>query len=81
MARKNNILPIASRPHLQKDNFFFWGGGRGITNAVQSEGENYPTLNSETTRNLYNGLLGGLFFLERLCQKNTLEVTEDKFFP
>ena len=65
--------------------FFFWGGGggegRGITNAVQSEGENYPTLNSETTRNLYNGLLGGLFFLERLCQKNTLEVTEDKFFP
>ena len=46
--------------------FFFGGGGRGITNAVQSEGENYPTLNSETTRNLYNGLLVGLFFFERL---------------
>ena len=70
MARKNNILPIASRPHLQKDNFFFGGGGgrgRGLTNAVQSEGENNLTLNSETTRNLYNGLFGrGLFFFERL---------------
>ena len=47
--------------------FFFLGGGRGITNAVQSEGENNLTLNSETTRNLYNGLFGrGLFFFERL---------------
>ena len=43
--------------------FFFWGGGGEITNAVQSEGENYPTLNSETTRNLYNGLLGATVFL------------------
>ena len=49
--------------------FFFFvgggggGGGWGITNAVQSEGENYPTLNSETTRNLYNGLLGATVFL------------------
>ena len=68
LARKNNILPIASRPHLRKDNFFFLGGGGGgITNAVQSGGENNLTLNSETTRNLYNGLFGrGLFFFERL---------------
>ena len=61
--------------------FFLGGGGRGITNAVQSEGENYPTLNSETTRNLYNGLLGGTIFLWEVVRKNTAEVTEDKFFP
>ena len=74
MARKNNILPIASRPHLQKDNFFFWGGGGGgggggLTNAVQSEGENNLTLNSETTRNLYNGLFGRGYFSLRGCEK------------
>ena len=74
-ARKASISPITSRSYLQKHYiyiyifFFFWGGGGGITNAVQSEGENYPTLNSETTRNLYNGLLVGLFFFERLWQK------------
>ena len=57
--------------HIFRKIFFFFfggGGGRGITNAVQSEGENDLTLNSETTRNLYNGLFGGggLFFFERL---------------
>ena len=56
--------------HICRKIIFFWGGGRvrGITNAVQSEGENNPTLNSETTRNLYNGFFlgGGLFFFERL---------------
>ena len=74
VARKDSISPITLRSYLQKHYvciciyiyiyIFFWGGeGRGITNAVQSEGENYPTLNSETTRNLYNGLLGATVFL------------------
>ena len=52
--------------------FFFWGGGgrgRGLTNAVQSEGENNLTLNSETTRNLYNGLFGRGYFSLRGCEK------------
>ena len=82
-ARKASISPITSRTYLQKHYkyIFFGGGGRGITNAVQSEGENYPTLNSETTRNLYNGLLGGTIFLWEVVRKNTAEVTEDKFFP
>ena len=67
-ARKASISPITSRSYLQKHYiyiyiYFFFGGRGGITNAVQSEGENYPTLNSETTRNLYNGLLGATVFL------------------